>query len=190
MEASMNTGLKGKWPLLICVVVSACTLDTTRPCDPSLERILPAPSVFSEHTVTSTPDRGVSLEIYAHPDFVCNVDYMIPGGAGATLDVYVFNDRDGAIAGYKELSERIERINPEFDTPEKPPAVTTEPSHADDIKVTCHTRVSRSVCSVVARYGLQLYALSISQDPAMSFIQDHLLRIIDVMDTRMLDHSE
>jgi len=187
----MSISLMQKWltPFLF-LLVSACTLDTTRPCDPSLEQLVPAPGIFSEGSVMSTPDRGVSIESLTQPNSVCHVGYQHPGGGSAILNLYAFDDIDRAKTGFQHLSERASIINPEFDIHEQSPLLSSVAQHANDLSIACHARVSRKTCTVVARYGLRVYWFDISQPPVSEFIQDHLPQVIEAMESKMMSNGE
>jgi len=187
----MSIGLMQKWltPFLF-LLVGACTLDTTRPCDPSLEKLLLGPSIFAEGSVMSTPDRGVSIESLTQPNSVCHVGYQYPGGGGAILNLYAFDDIDRAKTGFQQLSERAATINPDFDTHEQPPLLSSLAQHANDLSIACHARVSRKTCTVVARYGLRVYWFDISQPSVSGFIQDHLPQVIEAMESKMMSNGE
>jgi hypothetical protein len=175
--------------MFILLVAGPCAMDVERHCDPSLEQLLPAPGIFAEDASMSTPDRGVLVESGGHPIAVCDAVYYLHHGA-AFLDLYVFDNSKMAETARQNLFDAAVSINPEFDVYVEPPSVSDAAPHADSLDITCDARVSRTVCTVVARYGFRVYWLSVSQQESATFTHDDLRRVIEVMDATLMSDNK
>lgn len=167
------------------LLAGACRQMPDRPCTASLIELMPKPDTFAADAGMTTPDRGVSAESGAHPSSVCSVGYSLRGGTIATLNLYKFEEPSAAETGFKNLAAVAGSINPDFDTPVEPLEVTDAAPHADGLYIECHMRAGDTYCTVVARYAVTTYWLSVSHLAASGFTEADLARVVDALDGRL-----
>ena len=166
-------------PLLLLIMATACSVDIKRSCNTSLEQLMLSPDLFGDATVMSIPDRGVAIDNVAQTNSVCHGFYEFPGGGGAFLDVYLFNDIDATKTGFQYISERVAWFNPEYETPQQPPTISGAAPRADDLSVSCFSQIQHESCSIVARYGHGICVFDVIQPSYSGWIEEHLLNVIE-----------
>lgn len=171
---------------LVLVLAGACGQNASRPCIPLLAELIPDSDIFAVDAGMTTPDRGVSVESGARPSSVCSVGYSLPGGTIATLNLYVFEEPGAAEAGFGNLAAVAGSINPAFDTAQAPLEVSDAAPHADSLYAECHVRAADTYCTVVARYAIHTYWLSVSHLDASGFTQEDISRVVEVLESKLM----
>jgi len=178
------------WIIFLILLANGCAVDTTRSCEPSLMQHILPPDFITEGSVASTPDQGVSVESQAQPNSVCNIEYEIPNGVGAILNLYTFDDIKKAGMGFNTLSDRAATINTEIDDVLQPLSLAGTAYQADDMFVSCYSGNSGTTCRVVARYGFLVYWFSVSQSSESTFINDNLERVLLALEYGFTQNSQ
>lgn len=179
--------------LTLCAVMFAvaCGYDSSRPCDPDLQALLPGEEAFPHGAGFDTPDRGVTIESQAGPSGVCSTGASIPGGGGAIVNLYRFETITSAEEGYKNLMGRAQHFNPEYDNPYTAPGISTSSFAADRMWVGCSTSKvdADTSCRAVAQYRSHVYWLSLSHLEAAALTEADLARVMQGIEKKLLTYE-